>query len=65
MRVKINRSERRPPYLSNIVKGGAEQIQPNGCTYDQGASEPDGVQGATMQPPVPAYNWPTGNRTGE
>ena len=32
-RVRINRSERDPPYLSNVVKGVAVQLVPNGCSY--------------------------------
>jgi hypothetical protein len=63
-RIKINRSERRPPFLSNIVGGGAEQIQPNGCTYDKEPAEPDGIQGASLLWPVPRQSW-GGNRSGE
>lgn len=66
-RVRINRSERRPPFLSNIVGGSADQIQPNGCTYDSDPSEKDGIQGATAIPYwlEPKRSWSGGNRSGE
>lgn len=71
-RVKINRSERRPPFLSNIVPGGAHQVVPNGNAYDQDPMEGNGIQGSGNQQgfsitvgPVPATKWPSGNRSGE
>ncbi len=66
--VKINRSERRTPYLSNTVKGRAEQITPNGCAYDSDPTpEPaSGLVGAqTAMTPYSPRKWPTGNRSGE
>jgi hypothetical protein len=66
MRVKINRSEPRKPFLSNIVKGGAEQVTPNGTALDGPRPEPDGIQGAVQIPywAIPDKSW-GGNRSGE
>lgn len=63
--VKMNRSERNPPFLSNTVKGGAQQVTPNGNTFDKAPSETDGVQGAVNAYWIPPQTWPGGNRSGE
>ncbi len=66
--VKMNRSERRTPYLSNTVKGGATQITPNGVAYDQDptpetASGLVGAENALVR--YAPRSWPGGNRSGE
>lgn len=69
-RVKINRSERRPPYLSNVVKGDAEQVAPNGCVYNGDRQEPsagNALVGAepALIPWAPDDWGPNSNRSGE
>lgn len=66
-RVRINRGERQVPFLSNIVKGEALQITPNG----QARSAPETCEGeltgfATVErvDPPPTC-WPGSNRSGE
>lgn len=68
MAVKINRGDpRRAPFFSNLVKGRAEQITPNGCATDSAPELPDGVTGSQNAFPgiVEKFNWPGGNRSGE
>lgn len=68
-RVKVNRSERRPPFLSNIVKGDQEQVTPNGIAWNGDRQEPSA--GSALVGAEPAMipwapdNWPGGNRSGE
>lgn len=68
--VRINRGERQVPYLSNTVKGYAEQITPNGCAYggqpEPKVPPPTGTVGAAQEPtPWSNGSWPGGNRSGE
>jgi len=68
-RVRINRSERRPPFLSNIVNGSAEQVAPNALTHDGERPQVDTFDalrtgaGPAFTPILPA-DW-KGNRSGE
>jgi len=66
--VRINRSERRPPFFSNIVKGTADQVTPNGCAYDGPRPETPrmgSIIGAENAIIPPAELWKNGNRSGE
>lgn len=68
-RVRMNRGERRTPFLSNTVKGHAEQVAPNGCTYDgdyaaELASQADGIGAFPIPMRNKANEW-GGNRSGE
>jgi hypothetical protein len=67
-RVKINRSERRPPFFSNLVKGDATQITPNGEAHNgPWPEEPrvGSIIGAENAIIPPADSWPGSNRSGE
>lgn len=69
-RVRINRGERRTPFLSNLTKPGPQkQVTPNGCAYDGPWPEfgvaGDTLVGAESAPVPPAVGWPSGNRSGE
>ena len=69
-RVKLNRSERRPPFLSNLVKGDQEQVTPNGVAYNGDRKEPSAagaIVGAESAPiPWASDDWgPNSNRSGE
>lgn len=63
----------RPPFLSDIVKGSATQITPNGRAYDKQPSEGSptghrvgGERSLDLPAPLrPAQTWPGGNRSGE
>ena len=70
-RVRINRSERDPPYLANVVKGVATQLVPNGVSYG-GTPEPkpEDTNSVVGVRPVSRWwheneAWPKGNRSGE
>lgn len=72
MAVRINRSERQVPFLSNKVPGSAVQVTPNGTARDQDGTEgePTGAMvGAEPSKYLPApmpepESW-SGNRSGE
>lgn len=67
-RVRINRGERRTPFLSNLVKGTQDQLTPNGCAYSGPwpDTEPRTSKiGAETWPLAPPQTWKNGNRSGE
>jgi len=69
IRFRPNRMERRPPFLSNVVRGDAKQETPNGVSFgevegSQPLRKPPGsMNGLPQTEPIPA--WPIGHRTGE
>lgn len=74
-RVRVNRSERDPPYLANVVKGVATQLVPNGVSYG-GAPEPKPEDANSVVGVRPVSRWwheneiwpganKSGNRSGE
>jgi len=67
MAVRINRSERKSPFLSNKIKPGrVEQLTPNGCAYDNDYPLiPADNMGAGNDMAPPPTSWPGGNRSGE
>ncbi len=69
---KMNRGERETKFLSNIVKGSAVQVTPNGIARDQDGTEgqPTGfISPSTpsqfIETPMPAAETWSGNRSGE
>lgn len=45
-RVKINRDDRYPMFLSDKVQGSVKVDTPNGCAYDSGEGPEFGAEGA-------------------
>ena len=64
-RVRINRGERRTPFLSNLVKGTQDQLTPNGCAYNGPWPELNGKMGAGPPMRQEPEEWPGANRSGE
>lgn len=68
-RVLINRGDDRKPFLSNIVKGSAEQVTPNGIAWDGdtdilNANAADTIGAESIAIRIAPAPW-KGNRSGE